>query len=115
MSLIDRFARSCELLERVEHPDGQGGIITDWMSKLRFPAAFVKRDSRESVTAEKSGAAERYTVTIPKRVGLKHGDVIRRIGDGLVLRVTSNSEDTSPPACASFAFEQVCAERWELT
>lgn len=114
MSLINRFVRSCELMERTEQPDGQGGTVTAWKPGRQFGAAFVKRDSREGIAAEKTGAAERYTVTIPRRVGLKHGDVIRRIGDGLVLRVTSDSVDTSPPSCASFAFEQVYAERWEL-
>lgn len=114
MSLIDKFARECELLEFVEHPDGQGGTVTDWMPKARFPAAFVKKNSGTGTTAEKSVNSEQYTVTVPGRPGLKYNDVIRRVCDGLILRVTSDSADTSPPACATFMFEQVNAERWEL-
>ena len=115
MSLIDKLARTCELLERVEHPDGQGGTMTDWMPAMRFPAVFEKVDSREGSTADKSAAIERYKITTPKRIGLKHNDVIRRINDGLVLRVTSDSDNTSPPSFATFVLEQVNAERWELT
>lgn len=114
MSLIDKFVRQCELVVQSESPDGQGGTVTSWTPGKRFGAAFVKRESREGITAEKPGSVEWYTVTVPSRVGLKHHDVIRRISDGLVLRVTSDSTDTSPPPCASFTFEQVNAERWEL-
>ena len=114
MSLINKFVRECELMHVSEVPDGQGGTTAEWTAGKRFGAAFIKRDSGEGVTAEKSASVERYTVTVPKRIGLKYHDVVRRIGDGLVLRITSNAVDTSPPACASFAFEQVSAERWEL-
>lgn len=114
MNLIDKFVRQCELLAQTEVPDGQGGTVTEWTAGKRFGAAFVKKNTGAGTTAEKSVGVEQYTVTIPKRIGLKHNDVIRRISDGLILRVTSDSADTSPPPCATFAFEQVNAERWEL-
>lgn len=114
MSLIDKFVTACELLQAVQNPDGQGGSVTEWKNVQNFGAAFVKDQKRQTSTAEKATSAETYTVTVPSRIGLKFHDVIRRAADGYTFRVTSNSADSSPPRCASFRFEQVSAERWEL-
>lgn len=112
--LIDRFVKTCELLQPVQTPDGQGGSVTRWNAVKQFGAAFVKNQTRQTSAAEKPGSAETYTITVPSRAGLKYGDVLRRVSDKAIFRVTSNSDDSSPPPCASFRFEQVSAERWEL-
>lgn len=114
MNLVDKFVTTCELLRAVQNPDGQGGSVTEWETVRRFGAAFVKTQTRPANTAEKDGSAETYTVTVPARVGLKFHDVLRRVSDGCIFRVTSDSTDSVPPKCATFSFEQVSAERWEL-
>ena len=115
-NLIDAFLTPCVRLEREESvPDGMGGFSTQWREGETFEAALTGKNSVQTVNAEKRGVAESYTVTTPPGAQLMAGDVFRRKSDGAVFRATSNYTDTSPPKCAGFSFEQVTAERWELT
>ena len=78
-------------------------------------AAAVQDNTLAARVAEKQGVTEVYTVTTPTGVGLEFHDVFRRDSDGATFRATSNAIDSRPPEAATFAFEQVNAERWELT
>ena len=65
--------------------------------------------------SEKDMLQKSYTVTtwLPKL--LRFGEVFRRVEDGAVFRVTSDSADIKTPARSSFQIAQCKAERWELT
>ena len=113
--LVGNFMARCTMLEKKRIPDGQGGFTTGWADAGPFMAAIVKDNTLAARVAEKQGVTEVYTVTTPPGVGLEFHDVFRRDSDGAVFRATSNAIDSRPPAAATFAFEQVNAERWELT
>ena len=113
--LIGNFMARCTMLEKKRIPDGQGGFTSGWADAGPFMAAVVKDNTLAARVAEKQGVTEVYTVTTPTGVGLEYHDVFRRDSDGAIFRVTSNAIDSRPPAMATFAFEQVTAERWELT
>lgn len=112
--LVGNFMERCTMLEKKRLPDGQGGFTTGWADAGPFMAAVVKDNTLAARVAEKQGVTEVYTVTTAEGVGLEFHDVFRRDSDGATFRVTSNAIDSRPPAVASFAFEQVTAERWEL-
>ena len=114
-SLVANFMERCTMLEKKRLPDGQGGFTTGWTDAGPFMAAVIKDSTLAARVAEKQGVTEVYTVTTPTGVGLEFHDVFRRDSDGATFRVTSNARDSRPPAVATFAFEQVNAERWELT
>ena len=113
--LWENFMMSCVRLDKVTAGDGQGGYTTEWTEGARFRAAIVKDKTLAARVAEKEGVTEVYTVTTETGVGLDFHDVFRRLEDGMIFRVTGNALDSRPPAVASFTFEQVSAERWELT
>ena len=113
--LVGNFMARCTMLEKKRIPDGQGGFKTGWADAGPFMAAVVKDNTLAARVAEKQGVTEVYTVTTPTGVGLEFHDVFRRDSDGATFRVTSNAIDSRPPDAATFAFEQVNAERWELT
>lgn len=113
--LVGNFMARCTMLEKKRIPDGQGGFTTKWADAGPFMAAVVKDNTLAARVAEKQGVTEVYTVTTAEGVGLEFHDVFRRDSDGATFRVTSNAIDSRPPAVATFAFEQVNAERWELT
>lgn len=115
MALWENFKESCIRIDRKTVDDGQGGYETEWTEGARFRAAIVKEKTLAARVAEKEGVTEVYTITTDPGVKLDFHDVFRRISDGLVFRVTSNARDSETPEMASFAFEQVHAERWELT
>lgn len=113
-NLIDAFMTRCIEMKMNRTPDGLGGFKTSWTEGAEFDAAIVKNDSLAASVAEKQGVTEVYTVTTAAGVGLDYHEVFRRLSDGATFRVTTNSMDTKPPKVASFSFEQVKAERWEL-
>ena len=112
--LIDQFMEDCVMIEKIRLPDGLGGFATEWRSGAPFRAAIVRDSTIAALVAEKQGVTEVYTVTTPPGVGLDYHEVFRRLEDGATFRVSSNHADSAPPPSASFAFEQVRAERWEL-
>lgn len=115
MSLIDDFKAPCVLLEKVRSPDGEGGFITTWAEGAEFEAAITFNSSLEARRAEKEGVTSLYTVTVAKNAALEYHDVFKRLSDGKVFRVTSDSDDIQTPARATFQFAQVTAEEWRLT
>lgn len=115
MSLIDEFKVPCTLLEQRRTPDGEGGFVVSWAEAGSFDAAINRDTTLEARVAEQEGLKNIYTVTTSKNVGLKFHDVFRRDGDGQVFRVTSDGDDKSTPSVATFSFEQVNAEEWQLT
>ena len=115
MALWEYFMESCIRIDKKTVDDGQGGYDTYWTEGARFRAAVVKNKTLAARVAEKEGVTEVYTITTEPGVKLDFHDVFKRLSDGLVFRVTSNARDSETPDMASFAFEQVHAERWELT
>lgn len=114
MSLIDALKEPCTMIEKKRAPDGEGGLITDWVDGDEFDAAITFSSSMEARRAEKDGVTSLYTVTTPKDVILQYHDVFRRNRDGKVFRVTSDGDDAQTPKCAGFQFAQVTAEEWTI-
>lgn len=114
MSLFMDFMEDCIRLDKTHAPDGMGGSIVEFSPGAPFIAAVVKDSTIAALVAEKQGVTQVYLVTTPPGVGLEYHDVFRRLSDGATFRVTSNYTDSRPPKTASFAFEQVRAERWDL-
>ena len=115
MSLIDAFKEPCIIMNKAKVSDGEGGLKVEWQEGAEFDAAIVKDSSLEARIAEKEGLTNTYTVTTSPNAALEFHDVFKRVHDGQVFRVTSNGDDVRPPSVATFDFEQVSAEEWELT
>ena len=114
MSLLSQSYEDVVLLEKRREPDGEGGFITAWVERSVFQAAITFATSMESRIAEKQGVSSRYTVTTNKSARLEYHDVIKRLRDGKIFRVTSDGDDKQTPKSASFQFLQVTAEEWWL-
>ena len=114
-ALFETMMTKCVMIEKKRTPDGQGGTTVKWSEGAAFMAAVTKDTTLAAVVAEKQGVTEVYTVTTKPGVGLEFHEVFKRLEDGAVFRVTSNAIDSKPPKGATFAFEQVRAERWTLT
>lgn len=112
--LIDGYLQSCVMLTKKRVPDGQGGFEAIWTDGDEFDAAIVKDRSLQARVAEKQGVSSVYTITTARGVALEYHEVFRRVSDGATFRVTSDYTDSRPPNVATFDFEQVTAERWEL-
>lgn len=115
MSLLSQAMENVVLMEKQRVSDGEGGFETSWVDGAQFHAAITFNSSMEARTAEKQGVTSRYTITAPKNAKLEYHDVLRRLRDGKVFRVTSDGDDVQTPKSASFQFLQVEAEEWTLS
>ena len=114
MSLLNQAMTDVVLMDKRREPDGEGGFITDWIESVIFQAAITFDTSMESRIAEKQGVSSRYAVTTNKSAKLDYHDVIKRLSDGKVFRITSDGDDKQTPKSASFQFLQVTAEEYIL-
>ncbi len=114
MSLVSEAMTDVVLMDKRRQPDGEGGFITDWIESVIFQAAITFDTSMESRIGEKQGVTSRYTITTNKGAKLSYHDVIKRLSDGKIFRITSDGDDKMTPKSASFQVLQVTAEEWVL-
>ena len=113
MSLLTQAMEDVVMLEKKRKPDGEGGFLPAvWVDGAPFKAAITFNSCMEATTDEKQGVTSRYTITAPLNAKLEYHDVVRRLRDGKVFRITSDGDDVQTPASASFQFLQVEAEEW---
>ena len=114
MSLLESAMTDVVLLDKTTEPDGEGGFISSWKEGAPFKAAITFDSSLQARIAEKQGVTSLYTVTVKKNVMLEYHDVFKRLSDGKVFRVTSDSDDKYTPESASLDMRQVTAEEWVI-
>lgn len=114
MSLLQQAMTDVVAMEKTRVSDGEGGFIVDWVDGAMFKAAIAFDTSMQSRIGEKQGVSSRYTITTTKNAKLEFHDVIRRLNDGKIFRITSDGDDKQTPDSASFQFLQVTAEEWVL-
>ncbi len=114
MNLVTSMMERCRFIDRSRVPDGEGGYTVSWADGAEFDAAIVRDTTMQARIAEASGVSSVYTVTVGRGVPVDFHDVFRRLRDGAIFRVTSLGSDKQTPDVATFQFQQVSAERWEL-
>lgn len=109
MALQDFFV-PCRIMDRKSVPDGYGGFTYQYVDGAKFSAGISTDSSTEARIAYQQGLKVMYSVVTGELVSLKQGDVIKRISDGLLLRITSDAVDMTTPAVAKVKFRKVTAE-----
>lgn len=112
--LIESMMVDCVMMDKTTVSDGEGGFSTAWVEGASFQAAIIKNNTLNAKVAEKQGVTEVYTITTPRGVVLSLMDVFKRVKDGAIFRVKSNTVDSETPTVATFQFGQASAEKWEL-
>lgn len=98
MSLLEEAMTKCVMLNKQSDPDGYGGIITTWTNGAEFSAAMTSL----------------YTIITKKNITLEYHDVIKRVSDGKIFRITSDGDDKHTPKSAALDMREVSAEEWEV-
>lgn len=114
MSLLNEAMTECIMMHKTTVDDGYGGEITTWRDGAHFNAAITFDTSIEARTAYAQGVTSVYTVTTRKNKVLEYHEVFRRLDDGKIFRVTSDSDDKFTPASAGLNMRQVTAEEFEV-
>ena len=113
--LYEAMMKPCRFLVKTHEPDGLGGFVDTWTPGAAFPAAILKDASMAARIAEKDGLTEVYTITVKRSVPLEFHDVIQRLEDEKIFRVTSEIVDNKSRAFSGIDFGQVTAEAFKLT
>ena len=114
MTLFEAMFEPFCYMEKTRVPDGEGGTIVTWREGAEFQGKAAFDTSIEARTGAAAGVSSLYTLTVPKAVALEYHDVVKRLGDGKILRVTSDGDDVVTPSMATFEFLQVTAEEYEI-
>lgn len=114
MSLIKDFSEKFVLVEKKITPDGLGGYSAEWADGEKFTASITFDNSTQAQIAAAQGVTSLYKITTKKDVVLYFHDVVRRVSDGKIFRVTSDSDDKFTPKSAHLNMRQVSAEEWAL-
>ena len=114
MSLLDEAMETCVFINKAKVDDGYGGLITQWTDGASFEAAIVFDNSMEARMAEQQGVKSLYTITTRRGLILEYHEVIKRLRDGKIFRITSDGDDKYTPRSATLDMRQVTAEEWSL-
>lgn len=114
MSLLENAYEDFTILNKSVVDDGYGGVITVWTDGAKIKGAMVFDNSAQMKIAMAAGYMSAYTLTVKKDIELDFHTVIRRDSDGVVFRLTSNSDDKKTPESAGLNMRQYSAEEWKL-
>lgn len=114
MSLLDKQMEKFVFIDKQRVPDGESGYITEWHEGAEFIANARFDTSMQARIGEAQGVTSMYTITTRKAVTLEYHDVVKRIQDGKIFRVTSDGDDVKTPDSAGLNMRQVTAEEWKI-
>lgn len=110
MPLEDYFEPLC-VMDWISKPDGGGGFVWDWQDGAPFDGGIVLNSTTEMRIAQQQGTKGIYTLTTRLDVPLEKGDVVKRIRDDALFKVTSDPADKKTPATSDISGVQVTMER----
>jgi len=114
MSLLDAAMETFAMMDKTTVPDGYGGFRAVYTQGAEFQAAATFDTSVEARVAGVQGVTSLYTITTTKAINLQYHDVIKRLSDNKIFRITSDGDDKKTPASATLNMRQVTAEEWSL-
>lgn len=107
-SMLEPFA----FMDKLHMPDGEGGTIITYVPAATFNAVAVPDSTLAAVVAGVERAKVVYAVYMPSGVSTAFNDIIKRVSDGALFRITDAGQE--PPPSATVKLRKAQAERWEL-
>lgn len=114
MSLYEDAMKQFVFLDKRRVSDNKGGFFTEWHEGAEISAAVAFDNSMQAKTAQQQGVSSVYTIYTKKSVEFEYHDVIKRLEDGKIFRITSNGKDKKTPKSATLNMLAVSAEEWKL-
>lgn len=114
MSLLSEAMETLCMIDKTTTPDGYGGVKRSYVDGAQFSGAVVFNSSIEARVGVVQGLTSLYTIATKKAVNLQYHDIVRRLSDGKIFRVTSDGDDLKTPISASLDMRNVNAEEYTL-
>jgi len=113
--VLNSQKEECVFLNRQVVDDGYGGQKTVYVEGAHFFVNISFNNSDETQIAEKQGTTSYYTFFLDRDIDfLKFHDVVKRLSDGKIFRMTSDSDDNKTPNIAGIKARTINAEEWVL-
>lgn len=112
MPMEDYFEAMC-VMNWVTTPDGGGGFVWEWQDGAPFEGGIVLNSSTQMLIAQQTGTKSVYTLTVRKDLPLEKGDMVKRISDGALFKITSDPADRKTPPLSEIHGMAVTMERVE--
>lgn len=114
MSLLEQAFENFKIINKSIVDDGLGGTKTVWTEGAVIRGAVTFNSSPETTIAEALGATNVYQFIVRKENQFDYHDVVKRVSDGKIFRITNNSDENKTPASASLNMRVYTAEEWRL-
>lgn len=114
MSLLSDLTVPCRRMVVQNTADGAGGFSAEWTEGEEFSAAIAIERTGEAACARGEQPQNRYTVLTAPEAALHYHDVFKRLTDGKIFRVTSESAQRCTPESAGLRAAWMTAEDWRL-
>lgn len=105
------FFEPLRVMNWVSEPDGGGGFVWTWQDGVDFEGGIVLNSSTQMQIAQQTGTKGVYTLTTSVNMPLENGDVVKRISDGALFKVTAHPSDRKTPRTAGISGMAVTMER----
>lgn len=109
MALEDYFEPFI-FMDYVSVSDGLGGISWEHKEGAPFMAGITTVQSDEVEVAYRQGMKTIYHITTNLSVELERNNVVKRVADGRLYRITSDAADKQTPKIATVKQNMVTAE-----
>lgn len=110
MPMEDFYEALC-IMNWISKPDDLGGFHWEWEDGADFKGGIVLNSTTEMRIAQQSGAKGIYALTTDVSIPIAPGDVIKRLRDDALFKVTSDPEDKKTPGMSDIKGMQVTLER----
>lgn len=114
MSLLSEAFVKFKIMNKAIVDDGYGGTTTTWTEGATIQGAMVLDSSTQAMMAKAQGVKDLYTFTVRKSTELDFHSVLKRVSDGKIFRLTTDSDDKKTPNSATLDMRQYSAEEWSL-
>ncbi len=116
MSLLDEYLQMDKfvIMDKTTESDGLGGVITVWKEGAPVLVALQQESATGKQIAQALTGVKTFTVVTKRNVVFRFGDVIKRVRDGRVYRISADAEDLKTPNSSSLDMRQTTAEDYHL-
>lgn len=104
------FYEDAQIIDYISQSDGLGGVNWVQVPGAMIRAGFITNGSSEAVIAGRVGNKAIFTIQTGIGVELERDDVVLRLRDGRMYRVTGNAVDMTTPDVALDQYREVSAE-----
>jgi len=115
MSLLEQAFEEFKIVNKSVVDDGLGGTKIIWTDGATISGAIVFNDSPETQIAEALGSTNVYQFIVRRENNFDYHDVIKRVNDGKIFRITNNADEYKTPSSANLNMKVYTAEEWVLS